>query len=138
MSDLVDEFLAHYGVMGMKWGKRRGASKINSSSSDSRIHFSNSETGETSKGKYPKNSSSQHVLVRELKNKKMHEMSNQELQAVISRMNLEQQYAKINPSTRSRGVKTTNKILGKVGDTVLNRIVKTTVDTAFERVGFKK
>lgn len=65
MAEKVEEFLAHYGVLGMKWGKRK-----------------------------PRSASSQdHVTSRETKKKRLDEMSNAELKQLVTRMNLEKQYA---------------------------------------------
>lgn len=63
MNDKVNNFLAHYGVLGMKWGKRTR-----------RV------------------ASSDHTAVSSLKRKKVSELSNAEMQKVVSRKQLEKSY----------------------------------------------
>lgn len=81
--DLVSDFLAHYGVLGMKWGKRKNS--------------------DGSTGKKP--ASSDHIETREIKKKPVSEMSNAELQKIVTRMNLEMQYSKLNTSNKSDAAK---------------------------------
>jgi len=76
--ELGDE-LMHYGVLGMKWGRRkdRGNSAVTPSSDSTKV--------------------------RELRKKNLKELSNQELRDLTQRQQLEQQYAKLNPSKVDRG-----------------------------------
>ena len=76
MTEKADEFLAHFGIKGMKWGVRRG-------------------------NKSPRPVSADHSVSRQLKKKRLDEMSNAELQQLVTRMNLEQQYSKLNLSPKS-------------------------------------
>lgn len=71
--------LYHYGVLGMKWGVRRGR-KSRPMSDDAR-EASN------------------------IKKKKVSEMSNAELKKLNERMNLERNYSQLNPSAVKRGAK---------------------------------
>lgn len=47
MSNEIDSFLAHYGVIGMKWGRRKGSSSVSKSSGkntrQSTSHLSDAE-----------------------------------------------------------------------------------------------
>jgi hypothetical protein len=91
------DFLKHYGVKGMRWGVRSANSTSGASTSeDARV-----ATTAHAKAK----SSGTHTL------------SNRELQAVITRMNLEQQYARLNPSSTTKAIGMVTQILG-VGTTV--------------------
>lgn len=74
----VEEVISHYGVVGMKWGVRRNKTKSRSSSD------------------YKTNAA--------LKKKSARELSNKELQSVIERVRLEQQFnkAKAGPAKRGR------------------------------------
>jgi 2'-5' RNA ligase len=121
----VDEFLEHHGVKGMKWGVRRATSASSSSapaSSDSKLATA-AQTKINSGG--------------------IHSVSNQELQQVISRMNLERQYSQLQTQHKSeldKGLETTKKLL-KVGktvedvrkflDTPSGKVLKTTLKGAF-------
>lgn len=91
--ETVDEFLAHYGVPGMKWGKRKASS-------------SSSETSTPS---------SDHKKVAQLRTKRPSEMSNEELRTLTNRMNLEQNYARLNPSKVSKGKKYLAAAVGTAG-----------------------
>lgn len=85
--------LEHYGVLGMKWGVRRARTKSTSS----------------------KDSSS----VAALKKKKVHELSNEDLKKITTRLNLEKQYSSLSPSAGNRGKKYVGEILVNSSKTVL-------------------
>lgn len=98
----TEEFLAHYGVPGMKWGKRKGSS------------------GSSKSSKEP--ASADAVAVGALMGKKKKSgtsaLSNKELQTVITRRQLEQQYSNLNPGKVAQGqnkVKTVLSVIGTVG-----------------------
>lgn len=72
-SDEVDEFLAHYGVLGMKWGKRKGQTvEVAPPSADA-------------------------ANARAYKAKGVHALSNDELRQLNQRTQLEMDYARLNP-----------------------------------------
>lgn len=71
------DYLKHYGVKGMKWGVRRKTRKTSSDYNESR----------------------------EIKKKHVSEMSNEELRKLNKRMDLEQNYKRLNPSYAQRGMK---------------------------------
>ena len=77
-----DDFLQHYGVLGMKWGKRKARS---TSSSNKKPKSTKNTT--TSKPK-PKPT--------------QRELSDEELRAVINRMRLEREYADLQYRASSR------------------------------------
>jgi hypothetical protein len=97
--EVVTELL-HYGVPGMKWGRRKAR-------------------GAALSGRSP---SADHKDARELQRKKVYELSNEELQRLTKRLDLEQKWKKANPSKIERGQKIVKQILG-VGETV-NSVVK--------------
>ncbi len=70
----VDDFLAHYGVKGMRWGARGKKATKESPSKDSTTATTIRARAKTSKVKA---------------------LSNAELQAAINRMNLEQQFKRL-------------------------------------------
>lgn len=72
--------LAHYGVKGMKWGRRRTRAELDADSADvSQV--------KSAKAKIKSNRGSTDSL------------SNKDLQSVVTRMNLERQYKQLAPST---------------------------------------
>lgn len=92
-----DAVLAHYGIKGMRWGKRSGGE---SSSSDSapKAPISTDAANAKKHGAKAKTSGTD-------------SLSNKELQDVVTRMNLEQQYSKLNTKTTSNGRNVVKKIM---------------------------
>lgn len=70
----ISEFIAHYGVKGMKWGVRRKRS----ASADAQRHGAN-------------------------KKKKLEELSDSELQSLVTRLNMEQNARRLNPNKVAAG-----------------------------------
>jgi hypothetical protein len=70
----LDEFVAHYGVKGMKWGVRRKRS----ASADAQRHRGN-------------------------KKKALKELSDDELKSLVNRLNMEQNARRLNPSKVNAG-----------------------------------
>lgn len=92
-SDNVDKFLSHYGIPGMKWGKRKATS--GEASDDSRA-------ASEAAGK--------------IKRSGVKSLSNKELQSYITRMKLERQYVSVKPKTNTqKTAKFVGSILAKVG-----------------------
>lgn len=82
----VDQFLEHHGVKGQKWGIRN-KSKARPESKD-------------------------HASTKHLRRKPVHSLSNEEIKKVNERLNLEQNYSRLNPSRISAGKKTVAGIIG--------------------------
>lgn len=91
MSDEVDDFFAHYGIKGMTWGKRRSREQIDADSSDVT---------------QVKNAKSKIAT-----NRTTDVLSNRDLQAVVTRMNLERQYAQLTARPPSKGKAFVKKML---------------------------
>ena len=81
---VVERFLAHYGVKGMKWGVRRKRSPSEP------VH------GDAKRTKR---------VVGRARNSGTDAISNRDLQAAITRMNLEQQYNRLRPKSNSEKAK---------------------------------
>lgn len=92
-SGTPDQSLAHFGVKGMRWGVRRTREQLDSDSEDA-------VNAKIAKGKIAANRTTD-VL------------SNQELQHVVNRMNLEQQYSKLTGKSpqKSEGRKFAEKMV---------------------------
>lgn len=122
MNEDVDVFLAHHGVKGMKWGRRK----------DRR------SKGRTKSGKKKSNlkrlKDTPAVRRRE---EAIKTLSNQELQERITRLNLENQYRKLN-QTHSEKAKNWMKkkganFLGQQMDNIAREAVKAGVNKAFKK-----
>jgi len=89
----ADDVLVHFGIKGMKWGVRRKSQLPASSDADSAA----AAAGKIKKGG-------------------VKSLSNQELQALVTRMNLERQFASLAPpSKKKRAGKFIGEVLINVG-----------------------
>jgi len=82
----MNEFLKHYGVLGMRWGKRKARSV-----------------------------SSDHSRARSLKKKHISELSDDELTTLNKRLNLEKNYSSLNPSRVTKGKNAVTGVMKGVG-----------------------
>jgi len=109
--ELLGEVLVHFGVLGMKWGvrRRRSASSSPAPMSSEAAKAARFQTRAQTHG--------------------TRSLTNAELQALVTRMNLENQYGRLNPQQVSTGRKVTHDLLKTTGG-VAGNVAKTTV-TAF-------
>jgi hypothetical protein len=89
--------LQHFGILGMKWGRRK-AKKIITPSKE-------------------------HATKEGLKKKKLAEMSNAELKTLNERLQLEKQYKELNKAHRSKGTQFALKFLETQGNQILSRVI---------------
>lgn len=92
----MSDYISHFGVKGMKWGIRRYQNRDGSLTPEGRKRYGRSEDSE---------------IVRELRKKPVSAMSNQELETVIRRMNLERQYRDLKSSEINSGKKKAKEVL---------------------------
>lgn len=142
MSELeFEEVLAHYGVKGMRWGVRkdrgdRDATFRKRAKEKNPVDVSVSQQpGKYVKGKGGQNQPASEDAItaatyrQRAKASTPDSLSNKELQTLVTRMNLEQQYNNLSSQSdrRSRGAKIANQIVGKENpfrDTALSNIDK--------------
>lgn len=95
---IIDEeaYVEHHGVKGQRWGVRRSGRAL-------------------SKGAHTSRTSSDFKTAQKLRNKKPHELSNKQLKTLNERLNLEQQHARLNPSTVEKGRKKAKIFLDTIG-----------------------
>lgn len=105
LDETINDIIKHHGIKGMRWGVRRRRS-------------SGGTVGSTSKSTHdasPDASRAKELSTR-AKTHGTHTLSNQDLQHLVSRMNLEQQYSKVAGSSRtSAGAKVAKEIMVQVG-----------------------
>lgn len=96
------DYLAHYGIKGMKWGVRR---------------YQNSDGSYTSAGKNrrKKTNSFDYESTKQLRKKSYKELSNQELKTLNKRMNLESEYKRLNPRGIFKGQQVAKTAIGLAG-----------------------
>ena len=100
--------LKHWGVLGMKWGVRRNR---------------------------PDTSSPDHTISRELKKKKLNELSNDEIRKITTRLQLEKQYKDLTAAERAKGAKIVKAILsGPLAKAVINAALKRYVPGNYEDI----
>lgn len=110
--------LSHYGIAGMKWGVRRS-------------NFSKSSK-EKIKTPVSEDSAAVTILQKKLKTGGVHSLSNKELQTVITRMNLEQQFSTLSNKNKSVG----SKFIKEVAQNVMKQqLTKIASDYTTKRVG---
>ena len=108
MAKKTDEFLEHHGVRGMKWG----VSRSRGSSSGSK----HGKTGGfTSKPKVSADARNAMLAQKKIAMGGLHALNNKELQSLVKRQNLEQQYSQMNPKKVSEGKKLAIQALATLG-----------------------
>ena len=114
-SQTIDEVLEHYGVRGMHWGVRKKASSTPSSSGPEPVVVKTKGGSiKTSGGAgHPVSEDARKAAEgrRKAKESGPNSLSNQEMKAVVERMNLEQQFSKLNPKQKKFGHEVVNTIL---------------------------
>jgi len=94
--------LYHYGVLGMKWGVRRGQNKLDRIDRKSK------------KGNW----SPEATEVAKIRTKKVSQMTNAELNKVNNRKNLERNYSQLNPGAVKKGLAIAGTVAGALGTVV--------------------
>ena len=125
--------LMHYGVPGMKWGVRRTPAQLGrkkTSSSKSLFEKKKSKSKPKAKSESSKKETAQ-------KPKTVKEMSDEELNAAIRRMQLEQTYASLSPQKVSTGKAVTKRILNNIVVPAAEDVGRQMVKTALTRAGNK-
>ena len=91
---MKQNYIAHWGVLGMKWGVRRES----------------------------RPTSSDHTAYKELRKHPARKLSNKELQAAILRASLEKQYKDISNKPAGKGEKAVKSFLGTYGKTASSAV----------------
>lgn len=98
--------LYHYGVLGMKWGRRKNRK-------------SGLKNGVVRQKTSVDTRSDDAKTAAKIKTKKVSEMSNQELRTINERTRLEQEYSRLNPNLVKKGTKIVAATAATMG-TVMN------------------
>lgn len=101
----MENELYHHGVKGMKWGVRRYRNKDGSLTAEGKRHQARKTKGWSKDAK----------KVNTIKRKNVHQMTNQELQALNKRQDLEKHYRQNNPHRVATGMKVVATVAGGMG-----------------------
>lgn len=162
MSDLDEDYLEHYGVKGMRWGVRRSRSAKAKERREKgeKSKRRTSEEVARDKIKKAKRKAKTEVKIAKIQSKKEREineansqktpinskrpvpasqLTNQQLQDVITRTNLEKQYNAIaeasKPKSTSEMIRNyAAKKITKAGDQAVDRVIKNIVNTSIDSV----
>ena len=123
----MSDQLTHYGVLGMKWGRRKDRRSSATSSSNSR----------------PSNDHKRKV---KLEKKKLSELTNDEIRELNTRLQLERQYRDLNPQTINKGKNVVTDILAKSAKQAVtnyatkyvSKAIETSIRTAVKKVSKSK
>jgi len=138
----VEDALSHFGVTGMRWGVRRDKIPVNSDGSES-VVVTQRKPGSRLKVKGGRNHPADPDAVSALAAKRkagksgIHSLSNKELQTLVTRMNLEQQFSNLNTKDSSfhKGEAFVKKAIG-TGKTVqeVNSVINSPVGKQVRRL----
>lgn len=108
---MKNSVLQHYGIRGMKWGVRRYQNKDGSLTPDGRKRYTDDEL-------YKKGNNRDKKVIEKTptssKKKNVSEMSDDELNSAIRRLQLEKQYKDLSPKTVSLGEKFTKTVMNQI------------------------
>lgn len=128
MERTADNFLAHYGVKGMKWGVRR---KLKDRASKSAAK-AKKDIKEEFKRPVSSDAKGTNSSKSRAKSHGTDALSNKELKDLVTRMNLEQQYSQLSakPSPGKAGRAYVGDILSEVGKTILTDLITSGIKNA--------
>ncbi len=107
--------MKHFGIPGMHWGTRRGSSS-------------------SSRPRAPGGQSEDSKRAQTIKKKKIKDMSNEELRAFATRMQLERQYKDLNQSSFSKGQKIVAEVLVNSGKQIATKYTTQFMDKGAARL----
>lgn len=116
MSNELDTFLAHYGILGMRWGVRKDNYSSGYIPTPSRRRKLANKVASGSKTVYKKATEKRYP-------EKARDLSDDELNSRVRRMEQEKKYKELASSKVQKGASTANKILGTSGIAIATTLV---------------
>lgn len=124
----MPEEIQHYGIKGMKWGVRRD----NPGPAYTKVDVKNGKIGKVSLSETTRQNNNPSEDARRaavtkaiVKTKSTDSLSNKELQDLVTRMNLEQQYSRLsNPQGSNSAQGMVKDILVREGKTLVTKIIQ--------------
>lgn len=121
MADTATDFLEHFGVKGMRWGKRNVRPAYSKSVKTFGSH--NLQNSKHNAVRPPVNADARNSQSYQARAKAggTQALSTKELKTLVERMNLEKQYAGLNPPKVSAGQKIMSSLLPAMGSAVASQ-----------------
>lgn len=130
---MYDDELIHYGVRGMKWGRRRGSSKVSSGSvRGKRVGDDKHYTDRTHPNTKRKQFKTKNQKRQEKISNDLNKMSDKELRDRINRMQMEQQYKKMMTPEKSAARKQVEQILINEGKNIATQMLREEIKKAMK------
>ena len=124
MYEESSNYLKHYGVLGMRWGRRSFGMQAALANKPKRTPLSTKQLGGAKGALTAVNSGAEagkriaNLAEKVKKKKDLSQMSDEDLRKKVSRMNLEQNYRNLSGVDKSRGAEITRNILEGIGSVV--------------------
>lgn len=112
----VDDYLEHHGIQGQKWGVKHGPPYPLDRKEKSKINYKTEISKPGSKNKTKKTKP-------EVVTIKVRDLSDDDLQRIVRRMQMEKQLKDLTTAQTSKGKKYYDKTLERVGDTGLDIVL---------------
>ncbi len=122
-----EEMLQHFGILGMKWGKKKGSKKKTTIKKKPKV--------ETKTEEKESSISKDYILKESLKNKKITELSNEELRKFNERIQLEKQYSQLTKKEMSEGKKFVIDLMKNIAKEQVTNFAKSQVTKMLARRG---
>jgi hypothetical protein len=134
--------LAHYGVKGMRWGVRRSSSKSTGPEDITLKTVPGKRVSAKGGGRHPASEDARTAAIYKQKARKstVDSLSNKELQALVNRMNLEQNYSRLTADQLSPGRRLVDKFMNdkkfrnKTVDTISTVAAVTTMGKTIKKI----
>lgn len=118
----TDDFLVHYGIPGMRWGRHKARPSYESSVRVAGASAPRASEDAKTTGNYQARAKAGGTAA----------LSTKELQALVTRQNLEQQYARLNPRPVSVGQQIMGSLLPAIGPAFASQMASRSSHPGFQ------